>query len=1256
MRISNKFFRFVDSAIRERGGEYFRQGRVWIKRGDRESVDAKVRGAREYRVRLVVTDGGLWVNCGCPYFEDNLESCKHIWATMLKASTLGYLSDADSAPERIIYDDSYNYDDDEDHHYSSPPARPRPSAASSSVKASSQAWKQQLSQLSKALNESPPVAAAESTDKQVLYLIDIDLTLSGQSLVVETALRSLKKNGEWGIPKARGFDLKGATDLMAEDLTILSLMKGADTDSYSSGYYYSSYYARTPTRYKLRHPLEQTLVPMMCATGRCWIRRNSYDNAPSVLEWDDGPTWEFRLEARTGESSRQLVITGALHRGDERMELSAPVLMVTGGLVFFHDRAARLDDRGAFAWIGYLRRHGALYAPMDQADDVLEELLQMPRLPAIELPQELRFEEIRFTPSPRLKVKKGESRFYYRGQETLWGELSFDYDGRIVLRSDPRRGIFDRDTRRVILRDEETEKRMADRLLRAGFRQNSYYSIGPVLELAPAKLPKAARDLVTEGWTVEAEGKLYRQPGEFRMEVTSGIDWFDLDGTVDFGGVSASLPALLAALRRGENTVQLGDGTFGLLPEEWLKKYGMLAGLGEVEGDSLRFKRSQTGLLDALLASQPQVSFDESFARARRELQSFDGIRAQEATAGFAGELRHYQKEGLGWIHFLQRFGFGGCLADDMGLGKCVGADTLIAVNGILLKAEDIWNRHAGQTTFDGEGDWAEPAETLLTNSIEQTGRIVQARIKRLYRQRVREHVRRVILVDGSSVMITQRHKLLTDKGWTNELHENDRVGVHAQEVYYCKIKSIEEVFYDGWVYDFEVEDHHNFVGNGILCHNTVQVLALLEARRGLRASQKSKRKNNGAPVAPSLVVVPRSLVFNWIEEAARFTPRLRALDHTGMKRVKGCDHFKDYDLIITTYGTLRRDALDFKDYLFDYVILDEAQAIKNSASESAKAARLLRGNYKLALSGTPIENHLGELWSLFEFLNPGLLGAASVFQLGNSRNPDEDTRRLLARGLRPFILRRTKEQVAKELPAKIEQTIYCDMEKSQRKLYDELRDHYRRSLLGLVDKNGMGRAKIQILEALLRLRQAACHPGLLDKKKVSESSAKLDVLVPQIEEVIDEGHKALVFSQFTSFLSILRSRLDDEKIVYEYLDGRTRDRQSKVARFQNDEECRLFLVSLKAGGLGLNLTAAEYVFLLDPWWNPAVESQAIDRAHRIGQTRQVFAYRLIARDTVEEKVLELQKTKRELADAIINADNSLMRSLAREDLELLLS
>lgn len=306
-------------------------------------------------------------------------------------------------------------------------------------------------------------------------------------------------------------------------------------------------------------------------------------------------------------------------------------------------------------------------------------------------------------------------------------------------------------------------------------------------------------------------------------------------------------------------------------------------------------------------------------------------------------------------------------------------------------------------------------------------------------------------------------------------------------------------------------------------------------------------------------------------------------------------------------------------------------------------------------MSGTPVENRLGDLWSLFEFLNPGMLGTVSAFADAGGRTAEDETLGLLARGLRPFILRRTKEQVATELPARTEQTVFCDLEPPQRALYNELRDHYRASLLGRIEKVGLSRAKIHVLEALLRLRQAACHPGLVDPTRASDASAKLDVLQSRLHELADEGRKVLVFSQFTSLLGLLRTRLDEAGLSYEYLDGRTRDRAARVERFQHGG-CPLFLISLKAGGLGLNLTAAEYVFLLDPWWNPAVEAQAIDRTHRIGQTRPVFAFRLIARDTVEEKVLLLQDQKRKLADAIIRADDGLIADLRREDLELLLS
>ena len=432
----------------------------------------------------------------------------------------------------------------------------------------------------------------------------------------------------------------------------------------------------------------------------------------------------------------------------------------------------------------------------------------------------------------------------------------------------------------------------------------------------------------------------------------------------------------------------------------------------------------------------------------------------------------------------------------------------------------------------------------------------------------------------------------------------------------------------------------------------TIQVLALLEGRRCARAAK---------PMGPSLVVVPKSLIFNWRREAARFTPKLEVMEHHGPQRARLAAQLSGAGVIVTTYGTLVRDIAIFREVAFDYVILDEAQAIKNPRTDAAKAARLLESQHRLALTGTPIENRLSDLWSLFEFLNPGMLGAASAFKRLSDLDPEEShddasSRAVLAQALRPFILRRSKEQVATDLPPKIEQTIYCELEGDERRRYDELRAHYRATLLGTNEKKSGERSQMHILEALLRLRQAACHPGLLDREQADEPSAKLSALLAQLEDVIAGGHKALVFSQFTSLLAIVRKHLDAKSIAYAYLDGRTRDRQGKVDQFQTDASVPIFLISLKAGGVGLNLTAAEYVFLLDPWWNPAVEAQAIDRTHRIGQSNPVIAYRLIGRDTIEEKVIALQAQKRDLADTIINADNAILSRIGRDELDLLLS
>ncbi|RZA27270.1 MAG: hypothetical protein EOP10_00735 [Proteobacteria bacterium] len=421
----------------------------------------------------------------------------------------------------------------------------------------------------------------------------------------------------------------------------------------------------------------------------------------------------------------------------------------------------------------------------------------------------------------------------------------------------------------------------------------------------------------------------------------------------------------------------------------------------------------------------------------------------------------------------------------------------------------------------------------------------------------------------------------------------------------------------------------------------TIQVLALL------------LDYHSSPRPSPSLVVVPRSLVGNWLDEAQRFCPKLRMRDASGTQR--DWTSLENIDVILITYGTLRQDIGALALINFSYVILDESQAIKNQASLTAKASYALRAKHRLAMSGTPVENHLGELNSLLSFLNPGLVDGSFWAQALQKKASSQDPNfKLLTQAIKPLILRRTKSQVLKDLPPKIENTLYCELDGVQREQYDELLEHYRANLLPKLGEQDWKRSSIVIIEALLRLRQAACHPGLIDNSMLTSGSAKLDVLLEKLEEVREGGHKALIFSQFTGFLKILADQLTANKIPFEYLDGKTRDRSARVDRFQKDSKIPFFLISLKAGGVGLNLTAADYCFILDPWWNPAAESQAIDRAHRINQKNTVFAYRLIAKNTIEEKIQQMQASKRAIADSILEGDGSLMQNLDLETIRAL--
>jgi non-specific serine/threonine protein kinase len=591
-------------------------------------------------------------------------------------------------------------------------------------------------------------------------------------------------------------------------------------------------------------------------------------------------------------------------------------------------------------------------------------------------------------------------------------------------------------------------------------------------------------------------GKINRATPTLRVNITSGIDWFDLKTVVEFGDQTISLQEVRKALKHGEHYIKLADGSVGEIPAEWLEKFKHLWNLAQETKDGFRVSEFHIPLIDSLLESNAEIQAPPDLAQRAQRLRSFDRIASQPLPSGFTGELRPYQKHGFDWLHFLREYKFGGILADDMGLGK------------------------------------------------------------------------------------------------------------------------------------------------------TIQVLAFLQSLR-----------EQGNLHSPALLVVPKSLVVNWQRESEKFTPGLRFLEYLGNFRSKDTNEFDQYDVILTTYGTMLHDVEILRGYKFDYIILDESQAIKNPLAKSAKAACLLQADHRLVMTGTPVENNTFELWSQFAFLNPGLLGSLEYFKREFATpiesKQDEQAAATLRKLVFPFILRRAKEQVATELPPRTERIIYTDMDTTQKKLYAKTREHYRAELLGLIESTGLNDTRFKILEGLLRLRQIAIHPSLVENNYRGESP-KFEVLFETLETLQAEHHKALIFSQFVEILKLIRQELDARKIKYVYLDGKTSDRQSRVDLFQNDPAYPFFLISLKAGGVGLNLTAADYVIHLDPWWNPAVEMQASDRAHRIGQDKPVFIYKIIVRQTVEEKILQLQERKRDLVKSLIATEASFFKSLTKDDVKML--
>lgn len=1075
---------FFAPLVRQRGDECLRSGHVQLEAVSPRRAKALVRGAVDQRVLLddYADPVRMQGSCDCAAFEDDGD-CEHVWAT------LAAIEEAEREAE------------------ATPPA-PAAAPIAAPTGPPTESWRRRLAGVVPAEPATDP-----SIEQPVLEFFLDTKSYRGPrddgSLFVELRSRKRKRTGELGVPREAPLTPAEIALLGAADRALL-LRYEADAHQ-SQGALGLQKAARGPVR--LDHPwwvpdgaLGQVL-PLLAAVRRTFRgplpppggADDSEPPRPLAIDADE----PFRFEVAYTPPEPAIAgaeatgrVSGVLRRGDEVVPLAAVSRLPSDHVLLLPERLVRLELGGGAGLARELVRHGPLDVPAAELAHVLGALARLPG-------------SHRFLARALADLPPTQPRGVVRLRLPMAADghfeaaLQFDYDGVVVSPTDDRPLVHEGGV--VVRRDFAAEARAVETALAAGLQR------GPVGGFRCARVAAAnvIPALLAAGLRPELENCPVRSFTAGRLCVRTASDWLELTGEVQFAGLGSPLQDLLRRRFLPEGLVELGDGSFGLLPERWIRAIATLRQLGpDADDAAVRLPGSQALVLDALLAQHgDECRVDGPFAALQARFASFRSVQPAAEPKGFCGELRPYQRRGLGWLSFLREFGLGGCLADDMGLGK------------------------------------------------------------------------------------------------------------------------------------------------------TVQVLASLAAAAA----------EPGRAVRPSLLVAPRSVLDNWRAEAARFVPGLAVLDFSRPDRwEKDAGAIERSDLVLSTYALVRTDAAEFEQrgQRFFLVILDEAHVAKNADSLTSKAVRLLRAHHRLAITGTPVENHLGELWSLFEFLNPGMLGRLTAFRAladaGATGPALARHREVMQAALRPVMLRRTKAQVLTDLPAKTEQTLWCDLEPEQRACYEALRRHYRQRLLppagGAVAAGAPALDQgFVVLEALLRLRQAACHEALLDPARIGSASAKLDALLPRLEELAEAGHKALVFSQFTGFLDLVEPLLRARNLGFTRIDGSTTDRAARVERFQTDPQCAVFLISLKAGGVGLNLTAADYVFLLDPWWNPAAESQAIDRAHRIGQQRPVFAFRMVCRGTVEERVLELQAQKRALCDAVFGGERSLLQGLSRSDLQLLL-
>ncbi len=1158
---------YFKTDARQQGRAHYQEGRVQrLEPKPGQIVRAQVTDTtpQSHTVALSYEDPvGTSASCTCNQVDGGV-FCEHVWATLMAIQH----NDAESGYEAPLSDLAQPC----------PPRARKRRPDQARVNQTQPQWSTRLDLLRPTRSEADAPPSPIEAYRQISYCVCPTLSIQHGALVVRLQHSLLTASG-YSPPKPFKINRKNLHEIPDPlDRELCAVLLGAVVTENQEDPPDRLLRDRPAATFILPEASQRRLLIRLIQTGKTWIEPKGRQTTPidpyQPLTWDGDLPWVLWLVGQW--ENQQLCVGLELRRGQDRLPIDQPTLILggLGGLIIHHNQVAPFDDWGAYRWVSQFRdpvwwEQGStmIRVPAEDTPRFLDRLYLLPQLPKLDLPPDVARSEACLCPVPHVELHRpnpdsptGQTStprnallahvwFAYGQQNVKPGQAGWfvtsDPSPPVDEQPQPHHNAPDHERQPILIhRDLQFEADAIASLWPLGFRpyDNAHPHTATLL-LPTAAMPDAVEQLLTRAWHVTADQKAIRSPSTPTLSVTTGIDWFELRGGVRYqtqeGYQDVSLPAILAAVRAGEQTITLGDGSQGMLPQQWLDQQGLLDAIGQTHDDHLRFKSTQAMILDSLLSQQSRVGVDAKFEDLRRRLHGFQGVHAIDPPPTFQGTLRPYQGQGLGWLEYLRLLSIGGILADDMGLGKTV---------QVLAMLDRIYNNPP------------DPDRPLLQ---------------------------------------------------TDPTH----------------------------------------------------------------------------PQPPSLIVVPRSIVFNWVEEAHRFAPKLKIHAFTGADRHTQANAFEENHVIVTSYGLMRRDIAQLTNRQFEYAVLDEAQAIKNPTSQSAKAARLLNATHRLALTGTPIENHLGDLWSIFEFLNPGMLGTNTRFarlirsvtqsQRGRTNlslpsplptqgptraNPDPPGIVQIAKALQPFILRRTKQQVLDDLPEKTEQTILCEMEPRQREIYDQLLQHYRGRLLrqrtSSTNQAGQGfrGSTMMVLEALLRLRQAACHPGLIDPQQADEPAAKMQVLMDRIHDLIDEGHKALVFSQFTSMLSLVRKPLDQQGIAYEYLDGQTRNRAKAVERFQNDPGCPLFLISLKAGGLGLNLTAAGYVFILDPWWNPAVEAQAIDRAHRIGQTRRVFAYRLICQDTVEQRIAQLQTRKRKLADAIVGNQENLLRTLTHEDLQYLLT